>query len=92
MKIRILNEGQFEVSDDLVGELNQLDDRLVAAVNAQDRAAFASVLEDIHEKVVGQGRRLPDEYIGPSDLLLPDRDTTLEEIHEFLGDEGLIPG
>lgn len=92
MKIRILNEGQFEVSDALIKELNQLDERLLAAVNDKDKGAFASVLEDIHVKVVDQGRRLPDEYIGPSDLLLPDKDTTLDEIHEFLGDEGLIPG
>ena len=92
MKIRILNEGQFEVNDSLIGELNQLDERLVAAVNSQNESEFGSVLVEIHAKVVGNGTRLPDEYIGPSDLLLPDRDTTLEEIHDFLGDEGLIPG
>jgi len=38
------------------------------------------------------GTRVSDDYLGPSDLVLPDPDSTLEEVRALLGDEGLIPG
>ena len=38
------------------------------------------------------GRRLPDESLADSDLILPPSDATIEEVRELLGDDGLIPG
>jgi hypothetical protein len=40
------------------------------------------------------GERLPDEALDPSDAVLPDESTTLEEVRLMLTDstEGLIPG
>ena len=38
------------------------------------------------------GTPLPDEQITPSDLVLPDADTSLAQVRALLSDEGLIPG
>ncbi|MGH8890794.1 MAG: PspA-associated protein PspAA, partial [Acidothermaceae bacterium] len=38
------------------------------------------------------GTRVADDYLGPSELVLPAAESTLEEVRALLGDEGLIPG
>ena len=92
MIVRISGEGQFEVSEDHVDELNRLDDDLTKAVDAGDEAQFKSALEALLASVRTAGQELPADYIGPSDLVLPSPDATIHEVREVLGDEGLIPG
>jgi hypothetical protein len=92
MIVRISGEGQFEVSEDQVGELNRLDDDLTKAVDAGDEAQFKTALEALLASVRTAGQELPADYIGPSDLVLPSPDATIHEVREVLGDEGLIPG
>ncbi|HZA80849.1 MAG TPA: hypothetical protein VFC13_05175 [Actinomycetes bacterium] len=92
MIVRISGEGQFEVSEDRVDELNRLDDGLTKAVDAGDEAQFKTALEALLASVRTAGQELPADYIGPSDLVLPSPDATIHEVREVLGDEGLIPG
>jgi PspA-Associated protein len=93
MILRILGEGQFEVADDRIDELNRLDDAVQAAVDAGDADAFARALARLVTGVRTVGRELPEEHLGPSDLVIPGPDATLEEIRdELAGGEGLIPG
>jgi hypothetical protein len=92
--LRILGEGQFEVPDDRLEELNQLDDEVQAAVEAGDREAFGRALAALVTGVRTAGSELPEDYLGPSDLVLPGPDSSLEEVEELLAgtEEGLIPG
>jgi hypothetical protein len=92
MIVRIGGEGQFEVPDAHLGELNRLDDDLAKAVDAGDEAQFKTALEALLASVRTVGGELPADYIGPSELVLPSPDSTIEEVREVLGDEGLIPG
>ena len=92
MIVRISGEGQFEVPDGHLEELNRFDDQLAKAVDAGDEAAFKSALEALLASVRTVGGELPADYIGPSELVLPSPDATIEEVREVLGDEGLIPG
>ena len=92
MIVRIGGEGQFEVPDEHLGELNRLDDDLAKAVDAGDEAQFKTALEGLLASVRTVGGELPADYIGPSELVLPSPDSTIEEVREVLGDEGLIPG
>jgi len=92
MIIRILGEGQFEVAEHTVEALNTIDTQLQAAVEADDEAGFRGALANLHALVREVGERLPDDYLGPSELVLPATDSTLEEVRALLGDEGLIPG
>ncbi|MCZ7665340.1 MAG: hypothetical protein M5U22_21500 [Thermoleophilia bacterium] len=92
MIVRILGEGQFEVDDARLAELNYLDEALVATCEAGDGEAFARDLEALVAAVRTAGTPVPNEYLAPSDLVLPGPDATLEEVQEMLGEEGLLPG
>jgi len=45
MIVRISGEGQFDVPDEHLGELNRLDDDLAKACDAGDEAQFKTALE-----------------------------------------------
>ena len=92
MIVRISGEGQFDLSEDHVDELNRLDDDLTKAVDAGDDAQFKAALEALLTSVRTAGQELPADWLGPSDLVLPSPDATIHEVREVLGDEGLIPG
>jgi hypothetical protein len=92
MIVRISGEGQFDVPDEHLGELNRLDDDLAKACDSGDEAGFTGALEALLASVRTIGEELPADYIGPSELVLPSPDATIEEVREVLGDEGLIPG
>ncbi len=92
MILRILGEGQLKMSDDAVAELNELDETLIDAVEKGDEGQFQTALANLVNKVRELGQPVPDDYIGPSELILPGSDATLEEVKELLSDEGLIPG
>jgi len=90
--IRILGEGQFEVADHTVEVLNTIDSKLQAAVDADDEPGFHHALDELLALVREAGARVADDYLGPSELVLPAAESTLEEVRALLGDEGLIPG
>jgi hypothetical protein len=92
MILRILGEGQFEVPEERMEELNRLDEEVQAAVDADDADGFTRALARLITGVRTAGRELPDDYLGPSDLVLPGPDATIGDVREVLGDEGLIPG
>jgi hypothetical protein len=92
MIVRISGEGQFDLPSDHVDELNRLDDDLTKAVDADDEARFKTALEALLASVRTAGQELPADWIGPSDLVLPSPDSSIHEVREVLGDEGLIPG
>ena len=92
MIARILNEGQWEVSDDELGALNELDSAVEKAVEAGDTEVFSTSLDALLHAVRTVGTPLADESLEDSDLILPPSDATLEEVRELLSDDGLIPG
>jgi hypothetical protein len=92
MIVRISGEGQFDVPESHVDELNRLDDDLAKAVDAGDDGQFTTALEALLASVRTAGEELPADWIGPSDLVLPSPDSSIHEVREVLGDEGLIPG
>jgi hypothetical protein len=92
MIVRIMGEGQFDVPQARVDELNRLDQDLLKAVDADDEDGFRTALEGLLASVRTAGTELPDDYLGPSELVLPGPDATIEEVRAVLGEEGLIPG
>jgi PspAA-like protein len=89
--VRIMGEGQFDLPDGALDELNRLDDDLEAACAAGDEATFRQALTALAQGIHDAGSPLPDDYLGPSDLVLPGRDASLSEVSDLLTDEGLIP-
>lgn len=92
MIVRIMGEGQFDVPDERVEELNRLDQDLLKAVDTGDEERFHSALQGMLASVRTAGTPLPDDYLGPSDLVFPNPDATIDEVRGILGEEGLIPG
>jgi hypothetical protein len=90
--VRILGQGQFSVDDSAAAELNQLDADLETAVNRNDEAAFADALTSLLSRVRANGSPLPPDTLEPSDLILPNEDSSMDEVRKMLTDEGLIPG
>jgi hypothetical protein len=91
MIVRLMGEGQYRLSDDAVGRLNELDDEAQAAVEAEDEPRLDTLLDEMWELVRGQGEPLPDDDLSASDAIVPPSDMTLEETKRFLAPEGLIP-
>jgi hypothetical protein len=89
--VRLMGEGQFRVADDELERLNELDNQVVQAVEANDEQAVRRLLATMASAVREKGERLPDEALDPSDLVIPPDDLTLDEAHELFSGEGLIP-
>ena len=92
MIVRIMGEGQLQVDDAHLTELNVLDDAVIEAVDAGDEQRFALALGRLLDRLRTTGTPVPADQLAPSDVVLPDADLTLAEVRAFLGDEGLIPG
>ncbi|MDP8959881.1 MAG: hypothetical protein M3N51_12020 [Actinomycetota bacterium] len=91
MIVRILGEGQFDVPDSDLDDLNELDDRLVEAVEAGDHQGFREALGRLLEAVRAHASPHAPDALDPSDLVLPGADSSLEEVRALLSDEGLVP-
>jgi predicted O-methyltransferase YrrM len=93
MIVRILNEGQWELSEEAVRDLNSLDDAIDKAVASADQDQLASALQALLNRVRSTGTVVPDDELRDSDLILPDADSTVEDVRALLSesDEGLIP-
>lgn len=93
MIVRILGEGQFDVSDDALDRLNELDAAVEAAVESGDTAAFEPALAALLDGVRTVGVPHELDSLDESDLILPPGDATLDEVRELIeGSDGLIPG
>ena len=92
MIVRILGEGQFDVPEESVAALNELDADVEAAVEDGDEALFRSALAALLAGVREQGTPHAADSLDESDLILPPGDATLGEVREMLADDGLIPG
>ena len=91
MIVRIATEGQFELAQDDYEAVNELDNRCVEAVDAGDEERFRQLFAELIALVRAKGRKLGDEELRHSDVILPPEDTDLEEAKlEFTG-EGAIP-
>jgi hypothetical protein len=92
MIIRILSEGQYEVPDDEVDGLNELDGQLETAIEQGDETAFSASLTALLDRVRSLGTPVAMDALVPSNLLLPAADASLSEVRDLLSGDGLIPG
>jgi hypothetical protein len=87
-----MGEGQLEIDDSRLTELNPLDDALSAAVESGDDAQFRSALVALLDAVRSLGSPVADDALVDSDLVLPFPEAHIDEVRELLSGEGLIPG
>lgn len=87
MIVRVLGEGQYELSSEQVERVEALDATLSQAVAAGDEAWFTKALDALLDEVRHGGRPLEPGTIVPSDLAVPSEGSTLAEVRALL-DEG----
>jgi hypothetical protein len=89
--VRISGEGQFRLPDEDAERLNELDNRVVSAVEQGDETGFRELWSQMLELVTRDGNRVPDDELVESDVIMPPRDISLEEARGEFSGEGLIP-
>lgn len=89
MIVRIMGEGQFELPDEAMERLNELDDALEEAL--ADPQGFPPALHALLDSVRAAGRRVADDELIESDVILPAAESSAAEVRAMLTDEGLIP-
>jgi hypothetical protein len=92
MIVRIATEGQYELGDGDVPELNELDNDAVAACEGGDEQHFHEAFTRLLEFVRDKGQLVREDRLDPSDVILPPPDVSFEEARAEFSGEGLIPG
>ena len=91
MIVRIMGEGQYRLSQDVLERVNEIDNAVVAAVESNDEDAYHESFEEMLDVIRSEGEHLGDEELESSDIIVPPADTSFAEAGaEFTGD-GLIP-
>ena len=92
MIVRISSEGQYNLPGSFIDRLNEIDNELVEAVEAEDQVAYETLLKRMLDLVRENGAPVPVDELVESDLILPEPDLTLLEAEELFVGEGLLPG
>ena len=92
MIVRISSEGQYNLPGSFIDQLNEIDNALVEAVEADDLAQYEALLRQMLDLVREHGSVVPVDELVESDLILPEPDLTLGEAKELFVGEGLLPG
>jgi hypothetical protein len=88
MIVRILGEGQYEVSEAAAARLEELDSELEAAVEAGDDAAFKAALGASVDVVRSGGSPVPADSLHTAEIILPASDADVAEALKLLtGDQ-----
>ena len=91
MIVRIATENQYRFPDEQADRLNDLDNAVVAAVEAGDEDRFHEAFEELLALVRSEGTVLGDDELEESDVILPPPDTSITEASADFTGEGLIP-
>ena len=90
MIIRIFTEGQYELPETALAELDELDAEAEAAVNDQDEARFHERYQRLLDHIRTHGRPLAVDDLRPSELILPPPDISLTSAAREFHGHGLI--
>lgn len=91
MIVRVMGEGQFNVAEVDQEQLQKYDNVIEDAVAAKDVEHVQESLTRLREFVLEHAKPVDEDYLGPSDIVIPYADSKLEEIDELLTGEGFIP-
>lgn len=92
MIVRIMGEGQYQVTDDVIDKINEVDNRLVEIVQGEDERLFSLVFGELLDSIRTACRPISIDELVESDVVLPPGDMTLDEAREIFKGEGILPG
>ncbi|NNN19841.1 MAG: PspA/IM30 family protein [Acidimicrobiaceae bacterium] len=85
--IRITGDSVYEVPTSVKPALDSLDDSLETAITRNDQEAFSKSADELIKLIHGIGKKLPDNDLRSSDLIVPSQDMTVEQAKKMLEDE-----
>lgn len=91
MIVRIFNEGQYELPDESLGQLHDLDAATEAAIQANDATRFRQLYPQLLNHIREAGEPLDTSDLRPSDLMLPPPDSSLPEVAKEFHGHHLLP-
>ena len=91
MIVRVMGDGQYEVGEEVLERLNAIDREATAALEREDEGELRTHLEGMGDIVRSVGRRLSEDTLVASEIVLPASDFTLEETRKLVSEQGLIP-
>jgi len=91
MIVRLMGEGQFELDKKQLDEVNKIDNNIVKIVDKGDEKSYQKEYRKLIEIVRKNGKKVPDDIIKPSDVIIPPADLTFDEAKNIFRGEGLIP-
>jgi len=91
MIARVMGEGQFEIDEGLIERLNGLDSEAMEALERDDEQALDRCLDSMAQLVRGEGRKIADDELVASDIVIPPSDLTLAETRKLMSEAGFIP-
>lgn len=82
--VRVQGEGQFRLAGSYKGELDGYDEKVVAAIEAGQPAAFKQSVHDVIAFVQTHGVAVADTENATSQVVLPSEDLTLDEAKKIM--------
>ena len=91
MIVRIATEDQYELPQELYEQVNDLDDAVVEAVEADDEERYTKAFAQLIDFIRTNGKPVGDDALCESDVIIPPSDTDLAEAKRDFTGEGVIP-
>lgn len=91
MIVRIMGEGQFQVSSTILDELNELDNKIVDEVAKDNEERLRALLTEMISMVKREATPLDPAEIVESNVIIPPEDLSLDEAKKIFTGEGIIP-
>lgn len=90
--VRLMGEGQYYIDKDTLDEVNRIDNRMVRLLDEDvDEHTIRESIAAMRMLVKSRGRKVKDDTIIPSHIIIPSVDITVEEAREVFKGEGLVP-
>ena len=91
MIVRLMGEGQYELEKKHVDEVNKIDNNIVNIVNKGNEKDFMTEFAKLSDYVRKNGKKISDDVIKPSGIIIPPSDLTLDEAKKIFAGDGLFP-
>ncbi len=98
--VRIMEEGQYEVSSDVIQEIKNIDDTIVTLVeeiqkysdddDSQDIKDIYNKISEMNSVVKTKGHKVSSSEIKESDIIIPNQDASLKDLKKIFTGTGLL--
>jgi hypothetical protein len=92
--VRIMGQGQFRINEDTVKKINEIDDAIVQTLQNESKAddqEYRTKVAEIVQTIKSKGEKLEDKELIESDIIVPDRDISIDEAKKVFQGEEIIP-